>query len=63
MSEQPISPADEALLKQNILKSQAVRQAMVEVIAEQRVEILKRARAKLVSMGIELAVEDLDAQV
>ena len=45
-------------VKNNILKAQAVRQAMVEFIGENRTEIVKRARAKLVSMGIDLADEE-----
>jgi hypothetical protein len=43
-----------------VLKSQAVRQAMFEVLGEQRDEIIKRARAKLVAMGVEFS--DTDAQ-
>lgn len=52
MTQQPMDP------KTEILKSQAVRQAMVEIVGEQREEILKRARAKLVAMGVELSDED-----
>lgn len=54
---------NEAVTKQNVLKAQAVRQAMFEVVSEQRAEIIKRARAKLTAMGIELTNEESDAQV
>lgn len=46
--------------KNEVLKSQAVRQAMYEVVAEQREEIMRRARAKLVAMGVEFS-EDMPA--
>ena len=51
-------PQDPAL-KLAILKSTAVRQAMTEIVGEQRAEILRRARAKLTAMGVELSDEDL----
>lgn len=34
------------------LKAMAVRQATLEVVSENRDEIVKRARAKLVAMGV-----------
>lgn len=46
--------------KISMLKSQAVRQAMFEVLGEQRAEVVKRARAKLVAMGIEFSDDDFD---
>jgi hypothetical protein len=50
-------------VKLHIMKSQAVRQAMFEVIGEQRLEIIKRARAKLVAMGVEITDEEITAAV
>lgn len=41
-----------------VLKSTAIRQAMTEFISENRAEILKRAKAKLIAMGI--AVEEAE---
>lgn len=52
---------NEQILKTKVLKATAVRQAMFEVIGENRDEIVKRARAKLVAMGIEFTDEDLTA--
>lgn len=46
-----------------VLKSQAVRQAMVEIMGEQRDEILRRARAKLTAMGVELSDSDLEGDM
>lgn len=45
--------------KIQVLKAQAVRQAMCEVIAEHRQEIVDRAKAKLVAMGIEVKDDEL----
>ena len=45
------------------LKAQAVRQALIEVLSEQRAEIIKRARAKLTAMGVEVSEADLGAQI
>lgn len=50
-------------LKLKVLMATAIRQAMNEVIGEQREEIIKRARAKLSAMGIEVANAELGAQV
>lgn len=47
------------LQKLNILKATAVRQAMHEVVGEQREEIIKRASAKLTAMGINVTPQDL----
>ena len=57
MSNETVDPK----VKIQVLKSQAVRQAMCEVIAEHRVEIVERARAKLVAMGVEVSTEDLSS--
>ena len=46
-------------MKRNLVKAQAIKQATTEVIAENRDEILRRAKAKLVSLGMK--VEDVDA--
>jgi hypothetical protein len=46
--------------KLTILKSTAVRQAMCEVISEQRDEILTRARAKLTAMGVSIQDSDIE---
>lgn len=43
---------EERILRIYELRSNAVRQAMTEFIGENRVEILKRAKAKLVAMGL-----------
>lgn len=53
-------PDDEQLEKLMAMKAVAVRQAMFEIVSENRAEIVKRARAKLVSMGVPFAeTEDL----
>lgn len=49
--------------RQKVVLAQAVRQAMSEVIGEQRAEIIKRARAKLTALGIETKDGDFDAQL
>jgi ferritin-like metal-binding protein YciE len=41
-----------------VLKSQAVRQAVFEILGENREEVVKRARAKLVAMGVEFSEDD-----
>lgn len=38
----------------NIKKSTAIREATVEFLSENRAEILKRAKAKLVAQGIKI---------
>lgn len=50
-------------LKLQIMKAQAVRQATVEVLGENRAEILKRARAKLTAMGVAVEESELGAQI
>ena len=45
--------------KVRILKSTAVNQAMVEVIQENRAEIIRRASVKLKSLGIEVSEDEL----
>lgn len=42
------------------MKSIAVNQAMTEVMEEHKEEILKRARAKLVAMGVDIAADITD---
>lgn len=42
-----------------VLKSIAIRKAMVEVIAENQAEIVKRAAAKLKADGIDVKEEEL----
>ena len=49
--------------KLHVLKAQAVRQALIEVMQESRDEIIKRAMAKLTAMGIEVSEADLGAQI
>lgn len=63
MGEDQLSPEDREKLRMNVMKAQAVRQAMFEVVGESRTEIIKRARAKLVSMGIQLADSDVADQL
>lgn len=41
--------------RSEVLKAQAVRQATIEVLSENRAEIITRARAKLVALGVELS--------
>jgi hypothetical protein len=55
MTEQASDPK----VKIQVLKSQAVRQAMFEILGEQREEIIKRAQAKLVAMGIQVKSDEL----
>lgn len=57
MSEEQVDPE---VTKLAIIKSQAVRQAMVEVLGECRVDIIKRARAKLTALGIDLSNEEAE---
>lgn len=45
--------------KLNALKAKAVKQAMFEVVGEQRKEIVKRAAAKLSAMGIAVEQDEL----
>lgn len=47
-------------VKLTVLKAQAVRQALVEIISEHRDEIVERAAAKLTAMGIEVTAKDLE---
>lgn len=46
-----------------IAKQQAVREAMVEVLNEQRAEIIRRAAAQLRAIGIEVEEAELGAQI
>lgn len=45
--------------KLNALKAKAVKQAMFEVVGEQRKEIVRRAAAKLSAMGIAVEQDEL----
>ncbi len=45
-----------------LIRRTAVAQATQEVISEHKAEIVKRARAKLVAMGVQLEPEDQNAQ-
>lgn len=53
------SKHDDDKLKVHVMKAQAVRTAMAEVVSENRAEIIRRARAKLTAMGIALSAEEL----
>ena len=63
MREQDLSPEERERLRLHVLKSQAVRQATFEVIGESRDEIVKRARAKLVALGVSLSDEEAESQL
>lgn len=52
-----VNSAAEKQVELQVLKARAVRQATFEVMGEQKPEIIKRARAKLVAMGV--PVEEL----
>lgn len=54
---------NEEKLKVQVIRAQAVRQATLEVLNENRTEILKRAKAKLVAMGMAVEEGELDAQI
>lgn len=47
-------------LRLKVLKATAVNQAMFEVVQEQRGEIVRRARAKLLALGIEVAENEVE---
>lgn len=55
-----LTEAEQKLLQLNVLKGTAVRQAMCEVIAERRDEILTRARAKLTAMGVSVQMDEIE---
>lgn len=57
---QPGTEPQDEKMQLHLFKARAVRQAMVEVIAEQRVEIVRRAKAKLVAMGVNVEEADLE---
>ena len=59
LGEKDLSPEDREKLRLHVLKAQAVRQATFEIIGESRDQIIKRARAKLVSMGVQLEDGDV----
>jgi hypothetical protein len=50
-------------MRQRVLIAQATRAAIVEVIAENREDIIRRARAKLVALGVTFTEEELNAQI
>jgi hypothetical protein len=56
--EQPVTVEEERVLRLAAARAHAVGEAMREVMAEQAGEIVKRARAKLLAMGI--TVEDAE---
>lgn len=45
-------------LKLKVLRATAVQQSVSEIMHENRAEIIRRARAKLVAMGIQLAPDE-----
>lgn len=47
-----LNAEEQESVRVQIMRSQAVRQAMIEVVGEHREEIVKRARAKLVALGM-----------
>ena len=49
--------------KLHVLKAQAVRQALIEVLGENRAEIIKRAHAKLTAMGVEVTEGELESKI
>ena len=55
-----LSHEEKTKLELNVAKSVAVRQAMLEVMAEHRGEIIRRARAKLTGMGIILSDKEVE---
>lgn len=64
MKEQDVLTADQqAKLKRNMMKAQAVSQAVYEIIGESRAEIITRARAKLVAMGVQVSDEEIGMQL
>jgi hypothetical protein len=56
--EKPLTPEQETQAKLAAARAHAIGEAMREVMGEQKFEIIKRARAKLVAMGIQLEPED-----
>lgn len=54
---------DDEKLKQQIMRAQAIRQATYEVLSEQKAEIIKRAKAKLVALGLKVEDAELGAQL
>lgn len=62
-SSKELTSEEQASLKLNVLKATAIRQAMIEVVGEARPEIIRRARAKLVAMGVTLSDEEVEQQL
>lgn len=56
--QQPVLPADPEKLRILVMRSNALRAAITEIMSEQRAEIIRRARAKLLAQG--LSSEDAD---
>lgn len=52
---------DNEKMKLALFKATAVRQVLIELISENRAEIIARAKAKLVAMGV--SVEDKEIEV
>lgn len=57
-----MAEADEKLRLQ-VLVNTAVRQAISELIGESREELIKRAKAKLIALGVSFDEKDLSAQL
>jgi hypothetical protein len=60
--EAPVKPADPEKIRILVLRANAVRSALNEVVSENRDEIIRRARAKLVAQGISIDEADLSAE-
>lgn len=43
----------------HVMKAAAIQQAMMEVLKEQRTEIVRRARLKLKTLGINISEQDV----
>lgn len=50
-------------MKRNLIKAQAIKQATTEVIAENRDEIIRRAKAKLVSLGMKVEDNEIGTNI
>lgn len=62
MSDQKKLTEEEAIkLEVHVKKAQAVREAMFEVVGEQRDEIVRRACAKLAAQGIDVKPDEIGA--
>lgn len=59
--EKEISPEEDRAMKLIAARQCAMAEAMREVMQEQSAEIVKRARAKLVAMGIQVQDDEAGA--